>query len=158
MRIGLGGGSGVELRSRAQAEDVLAKAVVSREARQNLTALAIAAVVVALVVVGFSRPGAVLPISDETLADSVARNAGSAFGAIVPPRCRAERGDRWRCLVSVEDGGTSATRRYEVEVGWDGCWRGTRPSPERRQGSRGERERQVSEEVLLSGCVSLVDY
>jgi hypothetical protein len=131
---------------------------VTRETRQNLTALAIAAVVVLLVVIAFSRPGAVLPISDETLADSVARNAGSAFGAIVPPRCRAERGDRWRCLVSVEDGGTSATRRYEVEVGWDGCWSGTRPSRERGRRSPAKREPQESEEVLLSGCVSLMDY
>jgi hypothetical protein len=131
---------------------------VSRETRQNLTALGIAAVVLLLVVIAFSRPGAVLPISDETLADSVARNAGSAFGAIVPPRCRAERGDRWKCLVSVEDGGTSATRRYEVEVGWDGCWRGTRPSREGDGRARGKRERQEDEEVLLSGCVSLVDY
>ena len=130
----------------------------SREARQNLTALAIAAAVVLIIVVAFSRPGAVLPISDETLADSVARNAGSAFGAIVPPRCRAERGDRWRCLVSVDDGGTSATRRYEVEVGWDGCWRGTRPGRERDGRSGGRREREADQQVLLSGCVSLVDY
>jgi hypothetical protein len=138
---------------------------VSREARQNLTALAIAALVLILGAIAFSRPGVVLSISDETLADSVARNAGSGFGAVVPPRCRP-RGEGWRCNVSVEIGGSSSTRRYQVDLAWDGCWTGSRP--ERKRGrenvSGSEREggkrtgSESEEDDTLSGCVSLIDF
>jgi hypothetical protein len=112
---------------------------VSKEARRNAVALLIAGLIVLVFAAFAFRPAVVLPVSANTLADSI-----GAEGFRAKNGCSdvAGAGD-FVCTVP-KDADESSTR-FVVHVRWDGCWRAEQALAQRSPASR-------------SGCVHLWNY
>ena len=112
----------------------------SQEARRNVTALLIAAFVVLLFAAFALRPAAVLPVTDQAVADSLS----SATDALHADCLHAT--DGFRCVVRIaRDSNPAAQHRVLIDVDWDGCWRATEDSAARHP-------------LTQSGCVHLWNY
>jgi hypothetical protein len=104
---------------------------VSEEARRNLIALGIVAVILAVFAAFAIRPGVLLPVTDHAVADSV-ELADDAHSV----RCIHTHG-AFRCVGKVGSFSDVSTLHLVVHVGWDGCWQSvdvTSEHPERDSG------------------------
>ena len=97
----------------------------SEEARKNLTALAIAAAVMAVAAVLVLRPATVLGVGTGALADSIQDAAGSSLLYDERARCSDEGDRRFKCqvFIPVDSGGVRA--EYDVRSSRFGCWSAT---------------------------------
>jgi hypothetical protein len=111
---------------------------VSTEARRNLIALAVAALVLLVFAAFAFRPGVLLPITNNAVADSLALSSH-----IHNVRCH-NASEGFRCTARFDSSSGKTTRHMLVHVGWDGCWRSRDVT-----GRHPERD---------SGCVHLWNY
>ncbi len=104
--------------------------------------LALVLVLLALAAIGFLlyRPGAVIGVSEKSLAESIR----AAADAEDTGTCAEREGDDERFICKVVGSSPDETSLYEVETKDAGCWDATRMSP----GPQPE---------TLSGCITIVD-
>jgi hypothetical protein len=112
----------------------------SAEARRNVIALGIAAVILAAFAALSWRPAAILPVTDHAVASSLSQPNAECL--------HADEG--FRCVVH-DPLSSDAPRTLSVRVGWDGCWHAV-PRGAAKASAPG------STGSGWSGCVALWDY